>query len=75
MYALKGSDRFYKGGLETSSSHDTDTKSGPNTHQHAIYSSKKFNQDSVKENGLKRKNYGCVDACICMPIIVVGGFK
>ena len=51
MYALKGSDRFYKAGLTTSSSYDTDTKSGSNTHHPTIYSSIKCNQDSVKEIG------------------------
>ena len=66
---------FYKAGLTTSSSYDTDPKSGSNTHHPTIYSSIKCNQYSVKGNGLKRQNYGCEDACICMPIRVVGGYK
>ena len=51
MYALKGSGRFYKAGLPTSSSHDRDTKSGANTHHPTINSSKKCNQDSFNRNG------------------------
>ena len=38
MYALKGGGLFYKAGLKTSSSHDTDTTIGPNTHHPTIYS-------------------------------------
>ena len=39
MDALKGSGLFYKAGLKTCSSHDTDTTVGPNTYHPTIYSS------------------------------------
>ena len=50
MYALKGGGLFYKAGLTTSSSYDTDTKSGSNALNPTISSSIKCNQDSVKGN-------------------------
>ena len=75
MYAHKGSGRFYNAGITTSSSHNTDTKSGSYAHHATIYSSIKCNKDSVKENGKQRQNYGCEDVCICMPVRVVGGFE
>ena len=51
MFALKGNGLFYKAGLTTSSSYDTDTKSGSNALHPTISSSIKCNQDSVKEFG------------------------
>ena len=53
MYALKGGGLFYKAGLKTSASHDTDTTIGPNTHHPKIYSVMKCNPDLVKRNGGK----------------------
>ena len=50
MYAHEGNGRFYNAGLTTSSSYDTDTKSGSNAPHPTISSSIKCNQDSVKEN-------------------------
>ena len=50
MYAHKGSGRFYIAGLTTSSSHNTDTKSGINADHPTIYFSIKCIKDSVKGN-------------------------
>ena len=50
MDALKGSGRFDNAGLTTSSSHNTDAKSGSNAHHPTIYFRIKCNKDSVKGN-------------------------
>ena len=51
MYALRGRGWFQIEGLTPSSSLDTDTETGENTHHPTIYSIMKCNQDLVKGNG------------------------
>ena len=45
------------------------------THPPTIYTSPYCHLIKKRGNGLKPQNHCCKDACLCMPLRVVGGFK